>query len=196
MSASRAGIWRCSRRRTGGAGLPGRRAGASFRTWNSGWADEPFGTANRCIMLRQGYIELLAVDRSGAAFSDTMDERLARYAGLHIIALAVGRRRRGQFPRLRLAGMDIRVSPVSRAAGGSRRGPGGTEGTFRAGAAARGGAGGPQSSSFATSHRKRSGRSGSFRHPNGAVALEEVVLAVDRAGRKRPHGCPCSPGGR
>lgn len=43
---------------------------------------------NRCAMLRNGYIELLAVvdPRAGSA---TLDRLLARYAGIHILAFAM-----------------------------------------------------------------------------------------------------------
>jgi 4-hydroxyphenylpyruvate dioxygenase-like putative hemolysin len=43
---------------------------------------------NRCAMLRQGYIELLAVV-DPTARSATLDRFLARYAGVHILAFAV-----------------------------------------------------------------------------------------------------------
>jgi hypothetical protein len=42
---------------------------------------------NRCIMLRQGYLELMALAPGGS--SATLSRMLARYTGAHIIALAV-----------------------------------------------------------------------------------------------------------
>jgi Glyoxalase-like domain len=44
-------------------------------------------TGNRNVMLRQGYIELLSVVDGGS--SATLDGFLARYAGTHILALAI-----------------------------------------------------------------------------------------------------------
>src|SRR5579872_1164412 len=43
---------------------------------------------NRCAMLRQGYIELLAVADPNA-ISATLERFLARYAGIHIMAFAI-----------------------------------------------------------------------------------------------------------
>jgi hypothetical protein len=44
-------------------------------------------TGNRNVMLRRGYIELLSVVDGGS--SATLDRFLARYAGIHILALAI-----------------------------------------------------------------------------------------------------------
>jgi hypothetical protein len=65
----------------------------------------PFGTGNRCIMLRQGYVELIAIV-DPAAFSNTLDRFLARYAGIHIIALGIADEVEN-LDRLRRAGIDI-----------------------------------------------------------------------------------------
>ncbi|HST76716.1 MAG TPA: VOC family protein [Acetobacteraceae bacterium] len=65
----------------------------------------PFGTGNRCIMLRQGYVELIAIV-DPAAFSNTLDRFLARYAGIHIIALGIDDET-ANLDRLRRAGIDI-----------------------------------------------------------------------------------------
>jgi hypothetical protein len=65
----------------------------------------PFGTGNRCIMLREGYVELIAIV-DPAAFSNTLDRFLARYAGIHIIALGIDDET-ANLDRLRRAGVDI-----------------------------------------------------------------------------------------
>ena len=65
----------------------------------------PFGTGNRCIMLREGYIELIAIV-DPAAFSNTLDRFLARYAGIHIIALGI-EDETANLDRLRRSGIDI-----------------------------------------------------------------------------------------
>lgn len=58
---------------------------------------------NRCAMLRGGYIELLAVVDPDAS-SATLDRFLARYAGIHILAFAIGDTAAAQ-ARLQLAGV-------------------------------------------------------------------------------------------
>jgi len=59
--------------------------------------------ANRCVMLRQGYLELMALAPGGA--SATVARMLARHAGAHIIALAV-EDMAATLARLRRAGID------------------------------------------------------------------------------------------
>jgi hypothetical protein len=65
----------------------------------------PFGTGNRCIMLREGYLELIAVVDPDA-FSDTLTRFLARYAGIHILALGIDDEE-ANLARLRRAGIDL-----------------------------------------------------------------------------------------
>jgi hypothetical protein len=65
----------------------------------------PFGTGNRCAMLRDGYLELIAVvDRE--AFTHSLEFSLARYAGLHIVALGMDDEA-ANLARMRAAGIDI-----------------------------------------------------------------------------------------
>ena len=66
---------------------------------------EPFGTANRCIMLRQGYLELIAIVDPNC-YSDGLERFLARHQGLHIIALSIGDEL-ANLQRLRQSGIDI-----------------------------------------------------------------------------------------
>ncbi|TWA57390.1 glyoxalase-like protein [Azospirillum baldaniorum] len=49
---------------------------------------EPFGTANRCAMLRHGYIEVIAVVEP-ALFSNNLERFLDRYEGIHILAFGI-----------------------------------------------------------------------------------------------------------
>ncbi len=65
----------------------------------------PFGTGNRCVMLRQGYLELIAIVDPDA-FSNTLDRFLARYAGIHIVALGIDDEV-ANLERLRRAGFDL-----------------------------------------------------------------------------------------
>jgi hypothetical protein len=65
----------------------------------------PIGTGNRCAMLRQGYLELIAVV-DPALPSNTLDRFLARYAGLHIVAFGIDDAE-AELARLRAAGIAI-----------------------------------------------------------------------------------------
>ena len=66
---------------------------------------EPWGTGNRCAMLGHGYIELLSI-LDPAAPANGLDRFLARYAGLHILALGIDDED-AELARLRAAGLDI-----------------------------------------------------------------------------------------
>jgi hypothetical protein len=62
-------------------------------------------TGNRCVLLNEGYLELIAiVDPAGG--SATLSAMLARYAGVHIVALAVADAA-AALPRLKRAGLDV-----------------------------------------------------------------------------------------
>ena len=50
---------------------------------------ELFGSGNRCAFFRHGYLELIAI-LDPTKFANTLDRFLARYAGMHILALAIG----------------------------------------------------------------------------------------------------------
>lgn len=66
---------------------------------------EPFGTGNRCAFLRHGYIELIAI-LDPALYDNGLTAFLARYAGMHILALAMTEEE-ANLARLRAAGLDI-----------------------------------------------------------------------------------------
>jgi hypothetical protein len=75
--------------------------------------DEPLGTANRCAMLRRGYIELLAVV-DPALPDNGLGALLDRFEGARILALGM-QDSEGNLARLRRAGLEIPgVSPLSR----------------------------------------------------------------------------------
>jgi hypothetical protein len=65
----------------------------------------PIGTGNRCAMLRQGYLELIAVIDPTLP-SNTLDRFLARYHGLHIVAFAI-EDPETELARLRAAGLAV-----------------------------------------------------------------------------------------
>lgn len=66
---------------------------------------EPTGTGNRCAMLREGYLELIA-QIDPARPSATLAGMLARYEGLHIVAFGIDDER-AELARLRDAGAAI-----------------------------------------------------------------------------------------
>lgn len=65
----------------------------------------PVATGNRCAMLRQGYLELLAI-LDPSLPDNGMGRRLDRYVGMHILALAIADAE-ANLARLRAAGLDI-----------------------------------------------------------------------------------------
>ncbi len=66
---------------------------------------ETFGSGNRCAFLRHGYVELLGI-LDPALFANGVDRFVARYEGMHIIALAMADEE-GNLARLRAAGIDL-----------------------------------------------------------------------------------------
>lgn len=66
---------------------------------------EPFGSANRCAFLRHGYVELLGI-LDASLFGNGVDRFVERYAGAHILALAMTDAE-GNLARLRRGGLDI-----------------------------------------------------------------------------------------
>jgi len=66
---------------------------------------EPWGSGNRCAFLRHGYIELIAI-LDPALYDNTLNRFLARYAGMHILALAIDDEA-ANLARMRAAGIDI-----------------------------------------------------------------------------------------
>ena len=173
MSASRAGIWTsCATayERLGFTLTP--RARHSGRRTPDG-PIEPFGTANRCIMLRQGYIELLAVvDPRRIQRHDRRAPRPLRRAPYH---RARGGRRGGSLERLRRPAWTFPVSPISSARWTTRI-PAGPKARFARVPLPDSPEGRIQLIRHLTPEAIWQERFVS--HPNGAVALEEVVLAV------------------
>jgi hypothetical protein len=148
--------------------------------------------ANRCAMLRQGYVELMALAPAGS--SATLTGMLARHAGAHVIALAVDDTA-ATVARLRLAGIDCSAVEQSERAIDETE-PSGPHARF----------------AHIPMPEQPEARINLIRHltpellwqerflchPNHAVALEEVVLVVaapaESAARfSRLAGCPVVP---
>lgn len=133
----------------------------------------PFGSGNRCVMLRRGYIELIAIV-DPAAFSNTLDRFLSRYAGMHIIALSVddeaANLARLQAAKIDIAGVAYLERPVDDAD------PDGPRARFARLPLPDAPEGRIQLIRHLTPDAIWQERF--LTHPNGAVALEAVVLAV------------------
>ena len=80
-----------------------------------GGPPKPIGSANRCAMLRQGYIELLAIVDKNLP-DNQLGIFLQRYEGIHIIAFAVDDAD-ANVARLRASGLtQVAISPLQRMA--------------------------------------------------------------------------------
>ncbi|MBR0672082.1 VOC family protein [Neoroseomonas soli] len=66
---------------------------------------EQYGSGNRCAFLKHGYIELIAI-LDPALYDNTLNAFLARYPGMHILALAMTDED-ANLTRMRAAGIDI-----------------------------------------------------------------------------------------
>jgi hypothetical protein len=148
---------------------------------------------NRCAMLRQGYIELLAVAHRSAG-SATLDRFLARYAGIHILAFAI-EDEQAVLERLHRAGIGTAAaSQLDRAI--DDMDPAGPRARFALIQLPDQ----PEGRINLVRHltRDRLWQERFLRHPNNAVALAEVVIAVgepaETAARfSRLVGCPVVP---
>ena len=129
-------------------------------------------TANRCIMLGHGYLELIApVD---AAIPDRLHGQLERYAGLHIVALGI-QDSEATLGRLRKAGLDIDgVTPLERPVDDAD--PTGPQARFERIPLPDA----PEGTIQLIKHLTRAAiwQPRFTRHANAAASLEEVVLAV------------------
>lgn len=131
------------------------------------------GTANRCAMLRQGYLELLAVvdpDLDGLG----VPEALARYQGVHILAFHTDSPEDTQ-DRLQAAGFTATIAHLER----SVQTPEGT-GLARFVQVRTPNNAMPEGRVFMLQHPTRElvWQPQYLSHPNTAVALAEIMVAV------------------
>ncbi len=135
---------------------------------------EPWGTANRCAMLRRGYIELLTI-HDPTLPANGLDGFLARYAGMHILALGIADEA-ANLARLRQAGLAIPgVLQLERAV--DDQDPGGPRARFARLPLPDAPEGRVQLIRHLTPEAIWQERF--MAHPNQAVALEAAVLAVN-----------------
>ncbi len=150
-------------------------------------------TGNRCIMLRQGYLELIALVAPSAP-AEGFDTILARYDGLHIVALGIDDAD-ATLDRLRRAGLDVPgIAHLARPVDDTD--PDGAQARFERLPLPDAPEGRIQLIRHLT--REAIWQERFMTHPNNAIALEEVVLAVpvpaETAARfSRLAGLPVTP---
>lgn len=152
---------------------------------------ELLATGNRCAMLREGYVELLAI-LEPARFDNGLGRLLARYTGMHIVAFGIDDAET-ELARLKRAGIDLPgvahlERPVDKPDGPRARFsrlplPDAPEGRLQL----------IQHHTPELMWQERW-----LDHPNRAVALDSVILAVQRpaetaAGLSRLTGRPLEP---
>ena len=132
----------------------------------------PAGTANRCAMLRAGYIELIAVvdpERPSA----TLARFLSRYAGIHILSLAIDDEH-AALERLARAGFTTEIVGSARPANPRR--PNGPQARFARLPLTDGE---PRLQLLRHLTPELVWQKRFLRHPNNAVALDAVVMVDD-----------------
>lgn len=130
------------------------------------------GTGNRCAMLRQGYLEFLGI-LDMAADTRGLPELIDRHCGLHILALASADPD-GDQRRLGETGIHATLAHLNRQVMLDGRAQTARFTQIRADAAM------PEARIFGIRHETPDlvWLPGYLDHPNGAVALEDVLIAV------------------
>ena len=132
----------------------------------------PTGTGNRCIMLGQGYLELIAVVDPSRG-SATLARFLARHTGIHILTLATPDAE-AALHRLRRAGLDTELITSARAA--DPEAPTGAQARFKRLAIT---TAVPRLQLLQHLTPELVWQPRFLRHPNHAVALEAIIVASD-----------------
>ena len=132
----------------------------------------PTGTGNRCIMFRQGYLELIAVI-DPARRSPTLEAMLARHAGAHVVTLAVADEE-AALARLTRAGFATDLARSARPADPLEpEGPQARFARLPLSEAA------PRLQLLRQLTPELVWQERFLHHPNHAAALEEIVIAAD-----------------
>ncbi|MGY8937866.1 MAG: VOC family protein [Alphaproteobacteria bacterium] len=148
----------------------------------------PSGTANRCIMLREGYLEILCAV-GDAPLAQQLNAAVARYSGLHLLAFSCANAR-SNHARLTSAGFDMQplVNLTRNVDGGTlqfsvvRLEPGQM----------------PEGRTQLLQHNTPDllWREDLMNHPNGIVAVADVVMASadpDEAAQRFERFLGCTP---
>ena len=135
--------------------------------------DGPWGTGNHCAMFRDGYFELIGIT-DPALYHDHLKAALARYTGLHLIALGTGD------SDAAYTGLRSRDVPAQKPYAIARRvpyGDGGREGRFRITQMDE--AWFPEADFFFCQHETPDvlWQPGLLDHPNGVTGLLGVTIA-------------------
>lgn len=138
----------------------------------------PWGTGNRCAMLKSGYLELMAII-DPSLFCGIFPELLQRYEGLHIIAFGCAD---VQQERKRLTGSGIETDPVVDLQRDLETNDGLKRARFSLLRPARKEAGEGRINIIQHHTREYLWQPQLLDHPNRAVALREVVVCVEDPG--------------
>lgn len=155
-----------------------------------------WGCANRCIMLQQGYLELMGVIDS-SLYDNKVPEFLGRYEGIHILAFGC---RDGTAVAARLAKDGFGADGIHRLARSLDTPDGEQEAAFNLVRLPPEEM--PECRVLAIEHLTRDflWQERYMTHPNGAIALEELVVCVDNPATvatryERYFGIPASEDG-
>lgn len=129
-------------------------------------------TGNRCALFRQGYLELMAVRAGGQ--SATLDRFLAHHAGAHTLALETGDAA-ATVARLRAAGLAV-PDPIASERGTDDGDPASPRVRFEVVMPPDR----PEGRLLLVRHHTRAAlwQERLLEHPNGVIALEEVVAVT------------------
>ncbi len=140
-----------------------------------GGAVVQWGCANRCIMLQQGYLELMGVI-DATLYDNKIPEFLARYEGIHILAFGCSD---GTAAATRLAKEGFGANGIHRLARSLDTPDGERQAAFNLVRLPPEEM--PEGRVLAIEHLTRDflWQERYLAHPNGAIALEELIVCVD-----------------
>lgn len=140
-----------------------------------GSAPVRFGTANRCAMLRQGYLELIGVSDPGLPFGG-LERYLDRYEGIHVLALGMDDAE-ANLARMRRAGVPVLgATPIERPVSDAE--PDGPRARFLRVPLPDAPVGRVQLIQHLTPELQW--QEGFLAHPNRAVALDSAIIVVEQ----------------
>jgi hypothetical protein len=152
------------------------------------------GTGNRCVMLRRGYVELLAATGEDTPVARELQTRMAHHVGLHLLAFGTAD---GAAEHRRLAAAGIAMQPLVDL---RRPAAGGGEAHFTVARPVPGQM--PEGRVQFVAHHTPDlvWREGWLEHPNGAVSLDRLLVAAEDPGEAgerfaRIAGRPARPEG-
>jgi hypothetical protein len=147
----------------------------AVQTNRAGGEPAPAGTGNRCAMLRQGYVEILAAT-ADTPLARELEARIAHHVGLHLLAFGTAD---AAVEHRRLEGAGVAMQPLVEM---RRPAAGGGEAHFTIARLVSGLM--PEGRVQFVAHHTPElvWREGWLDHPNGARSLERLLIAADDPG--------------